>query len=575
MTTPNSAFLQKHPELELPLQSTSTSVAEATVTMLRNLGVEYAFGVSGGAIAPVWAALEASEIEVLHFRHESGAAFAAIEAYFTSDRPVVIFTTTGPGLTNAITGLMAARWEGAKVIFVSPSTSAPQRGRWAFQETSSYTMPLSGLFTSGSLFHYAHTIESGEELPQVARRLEVGLEQPGGFVAHVSIPTGVQSSQTSAIPSVGRLAVGTVTASEAQIARTATLLSEGEFAIWVGFGARKAADAIRQLVERTGAPIMCSPRGKGIFPEDRPQFLGVTGFGGHGSVLNYMQEYLPKRVLVLGTRLSEFTSFWSPMMVPERGFVHVDLDPTVFGVAYPHAETFGICSDIGEFVNKLLPYFPENSGKCPLGLQPESLTVRDRTQNPVRPEVLMAAIQEVVVDNSDAVVITEAGNSFAWGTHTLRFADAERYRTSTGFGSMGHAGTGVLGAALGRKGKAVAILGDGSMLMNSEVSTAVKYRIPAVWIVLNDARYNMCHQGNNLQGYTDIDTEIPKANFAQIAQGMGARAIRVERESDVEEALREAMTSPVPLVIDIDTDPTPQAPIGSRVQSLIDQRAAE
>ena len=110
--------------------SVTFSVAEAVVKILADMGVEYAFGVSGGAIAPVWAALHQSSIQVLHFRHEAGAAFAAIEAYFASDRPVVVFTTTGPGITNALTGLLAARWEGAKVIFVSASTSAPQRGRW-------------------------------------------------------------------------------------------------------------------------------------------------------------------------------------------------------------------------------------------------------------------------------------------------------------------------------------------------------------------------------------------------------------------------------------------------------------
>ncbi|MEA5472067.1 thiamine pyrophosphate-dependent enzyme [Spirulina sp. 06S082] len=574
MITPNSPFLQKHPEIQLPLQSTPTSVsvAEAVVTMLRELGVEYAFGVSGGAIAPLWSALEASKIQVLHFRHETGAAFAAAEAYFASDRPVVIFTTTGPGLTNAITGLLSARWEGAKVIFISPSTSSPQRGRWAFQETSGYTMPVSGLFTSGSLFHYAHTLESGEELPQVSRRLEAGLNQPGGFVAHVSIPTGIQSSPTKALPAIGRLAIGTMTASEAEIAQAAELLSEGEFAIWVGFGARKAAGMIRQLAERSGAPVMCSARGKGVFPEDHSQFLGVTGFGGHGSVLNYMQEYLPKRVLVLGTRLGEFTSFWSPMMVPEEGgFIHVDLDPTVFGVAYPHAETLGICSDIGAFVTSLLKYFPEGSHHSPRGLQPEPLIAPSLGQSPIHPEVLMAAIQAVIVDGSDAVVMTEAGNSFAWGTHTLRFAQPDRYRTSMGFGSMGHAGTGVLGAALGRNGKAVAILGDGSMLMNSEVSTAVQYGIPAVWIVLNDSHYNMCHQGMRMLGHKHVDANIPDTDFAAIARAMGAEGVRIKCESEVREALQQAMQSQMPVVLDVRIDPSQKAPIGSRIKSLKSQ----
>ena len=164
MTTQHSPFIKKHPEISVQPILSPVSVAEAIVEMLQDLGVEKAFGVSGGAIAPTWIALENSPIHVFHCRHETGASFAATEAHFASDRPVVAFATTGPGLTNALTGLFAARWENAKVIFLSASTPTTKRGRWACQETSAYRMPISGLFTSGSLFHYATVLESGEEL---------------------------------------------------------------------------------------------------------------------------------------------------------------------------------------------------------------------------------------------------------------------------------------------------------------------------------------------------------------------------------------------------------------------------
>lgn len=112
---------------------------------------------------------------------------------------------------------------------------------------------------------------------------------------------------------------------------------------------------------------------------------------------------------------------------------------------------------------------------------------------------------------------------------------------------MGHFVTGVVGAALARNGKAVAIVGDGAMLMNSEVSTAVKYQIPAVWIVLNDGHYNMCKQGMALLGFEGIDAKIPQADFAAIARGMGADGIRVENESELEAVLEEALDSTIPL----------------------------
>ncbi|MBD2441566.1 thiamine pyrophosphate-dependent enzyme [Nostoc sp. FACHB-110] len=552
------------------------SVAEAIVKVLEDIGVEYAFGVSGGAIAPMWAALNRSSVQVLHFRHEAGAAFAAIEAHFASDRPIVVFTTTGPGITNALTGVLAARWEGAKVILISAATATSQRGRWACQETSTYTMPSAGIFTSGEIFHYAATLEYGEQLPEIADRLALGIAQPGGFVAHISIPTNIQTSPfTSLLPQVNVVFPPAFTISADTIQECARLLSEDSFAIWVGFGARNAVAEIHQLAETTGAAVMCSPRGKGIFPEDHPQFVGVTGFGGHDSVLRYMHNQRPKRILVLGTRLGEFTSFWNPNMIPSEGFVHIDIDPQVPRSAYPSADTIAIQADIREFLKALLNYLPAKSVKLNnIGLsQPRNHLIQPRDFGLVRPQLLMKMIQEAIIDGSKALVMAECGNSFAWAIHFLKFNTPNRYRISNGFGAMGHFVTGVVGAALARHKKAVAIVGDGAMLMNNEISTAVKHQILAVWIVLNDGRYNICEQGMTYLGFKDVDATIPPADFVKIAQGMGADGIRVEKETEIKAALEQALSASGPFVVDVIIDPTEIPPTQTRNQSLILQGA--
>ncbi|MDJ0662773.1 MAG: thiamine pyrophosphate-binding protein [Crocosphaera sp.] len=550
----------------------SCLVAQAVVKMLEELGVHYAFGIAGGAIGPFWAALQDSSIKLLNFRHESGAVFAAIESYLANNETVVVFTTTGPGLTNALTGIMAARWEGAKVILISPSTSSSQRGRWAFQETSPYTFPQSDLFTSGKLFEFAATLESPSELLEVSRRLASGLTQTGNFVAHLSLPIAIQTTsiETPNFASTNQINRPSVTVSEQTIAQCAQLLLEQPFAMWVGYGSRHAAEAIRRLAERTGAAVMSSPRGKGIFPETHAQFVGVTGFAGHDSVFDYFQHQCPERTLVLGTRLSEFTSFWNPALVPPKGFIHVDIDPDVPGVAYPEVETLGIQSDIKTFVEALLKYIPEPliEEKTITLPNPEHHIFEPNVKGWVRPEVLMNMIQQVIVEGSNAIVITEAGNSFAWGTHLLSFSQPGRYRVSTGFGSMGHATTGVLGATLAIQETSVAIVGDGAMLMNHEISTAVRYQIPAVWIVLNDGRYNMVDQGAKSLGLMDMDVTIPATDFTSIARSMGADGIRVEQEADLKLALETAMSSSVPFIVDVIIDPNPVAPSGSRNQNL-------
>lgn len=552
------------------------SVAQSVVKLMEELGIDSAFGVSGGAMATLWGAMSDSDrIEVIHCRHESGATFAASEASLATNKPVTAFSTAGPGLTNALTGMFAARGEGAKVLLISACTSAPQQGRWAIQETSALTLPTAGLFTSGALFNYATVVQSAEQLPQIARRLALGFSQPEGFVAHLSFPTAVQAQPVKTNLPEAQVLDNTPNPSDAVIKTCAKRLAKAPFAIWLGYGARHAAKEILELAEKTGAAVMCSPRGKGVFPESHPQYLGVTGLGGHGSVFSYMQEQKPLWTLVLGTRLGEPTSFWSQSMVPQKGFIHVDIDSQVPGVAYSWVETLPVQADIGAFVRALMPQLDalqsakRETSQIPT---PERDEVTAGEPNCVRPEILMQMIQQEVVESSDAVVLAESGNSFTWSTNLLRFDRPNRYRVSTGAGSMGHAVTGVVGAAYACNGKAVAITGDGSMLMNNEISTAVKYNIPAVWIVLNDARYNMCFQGMALLGLNG-DALMPQTDFVMIARGMGADGIHVTQESELKEALAKAMAASGPFVVDVRIDASRQAPSKGRNQSLVKQGA--
>lgn len=564
---------QREPEIR-----EATAVA-ALVQHLADLGVGHAFGVSGGAIALLFDALvENRQIELHHFRHETGAAFAATEAYFVTGKPTVVFTTTGPGTFNVLTGMTAARWDGAKVVLLTGATSSAQRGRWATQETSSYTMPQDALYAQNSTFDFAVRMESASEFPEVARRLALGLNRPGRFIAHVCLPMGIQSSRVD-LPRRRSLAgVSAPTAPPDQVAECARLLQEGPFAVWAGFGATDAAPLVRELVDRTGAKIFCSPRAKGIVSEDHPSYLGVTGLGGHEAVTDFMVQEKPRWVLVLGTRLGEATSFWDRDMVPSEGFLHVDLDPGVPGTAFPEAHTIGIQAEIGAFLTSLLGHFPRTASKIVPGVTrryevPTTLGIHGRS--PVRPQVLMQAIQRQVVHGSDALVLAECGNSFAWANHHLRFTEPKRYRVSTLFGSMGHAAAGVVGAALARNGRAVAVVGDGSMLMNSEISTAVRYGARATWVVLNDAGYGMCRDGHQALGLTSEQVDIPLVDFATLARSMGADGVVVEREDEVEGALERALAAPGPFVIDVRIDPGEASPLLKRFESLIRQGSSK
>lgn len=554
----------------------SSNVSEAIVQALVDLGVEYAFAIFGGTIAPFCEALSRSSIRIVHCRHEAGAAFAAIEASLASGRPAVVVSTAGPGATNLVTGMTAARWEGAKVLFVSGATAAANRGKWAFQEIGGAGAPQLDMYRSGSLFHHAQIVEDARELPSVMARLRNGVARPNGFVVHLGLPVSLQVAPVDVSTHWGAGTVASSYCDPGVVHDCVARLSDEPFVIWVGFGARHAASEVRQLAERARAKVMCSPRAKGVMSEDDPLFLGVTGLGGYGAIDQHFLDVRPRHVLVLGSRLGEMTSFWDENLVPVGGVIHVDLDSGVFGNAYPSARTLGVQAEIRAFLRQLIEIWPERSGTecCPTERPAHRSMSPPRSSGAVRPSYLMKAIQSEIVDRSSAIVLTEAGNSFSLGTHHLRFAQPRRYRTSTGFGSMGHASAGVIGAALGSGRKAVAIVGDGAMLMQNELNTAASYGIDTLWIVLNDARYGMIAQGMASLGWDPFETDFQRVDFVAVARGMGADGIRVARELELLAALRLGMEASGPFVIDVVVDPSELAPSGRRNESLRQQGAA-
>jgi len=551
-------------------------VVDRLIDFLLDLGVTHAFGVSGGSIAPLWARLLASPIRTLHFRHETGAAFSAAQHYFMTGNPTAMFVTTGPGFTNALSGLLSARWDGAKVIVISGGTDPGYRGRWAFQEMGPHVIPQ-GLMTSGPLFHFAQSVDGLSELTDVQRRIASGIASRSAFLAHLSIAPSLQCAllqhpgvlRTDRVANTNAVSVARPAAPEAVVDACAAMLQEGPFAIWVGFGARSAAREVRELATRTGTAVMCSPRAKGIFPEDHPQFVGVTGtFGGHGSVSEYMAQHKPLRILVLGTRLGESTSAWSDDLVPARGFIQVDIEPASIGVSYPEVETFGVQSDTGTFVTRLLARLPETVPTAKDYPRPKLPRLPPRQEAGVRPEVLMLVVQKLVVDRGTPL-LADVGNSLAWTNHLLKFRHANQYWASTGFGCMGSATTGIIGAAIAIGRKAVAIVGDGAMLMTNEVSTAAKYAVEAVWIVLNDSSYGMVEQGMRGQGFSETDTDLPKTNFARMAESMGARGVCVTHEDQLPAAIEHALTTPGPVVIDVLIEKNASSPFGKRIGTLL------
>lgn len=536
------------------------SVASACVGALEQLGVKRAFGIGGGGVACLHHALTESSIDVHEARHESGAAYMALESSLADQRPAVVYVTTGPGVTNAATGLAAAKHDGGTVILVGGSTAAASRGHGAFQET----VPQPARASTGVLGCDAADdvfwIDHPSELAPAMRRIAAGVARPQGYVAAILIAADVQQA---AMPPVEQHLIEAprlhAAARDEQISHAVQCLRDASFVVWASFGARGAAHELRMFAERTGVAVMCSPRAKGTLPEDHPQYLGVTGLGGHANVERALARQRPDWILVLGTRLGENTSNrWSSALLPTKGFVRVDVDHRI--ASRPHAglPSIPIVGDVAAVLRDLAPRLPR---RVPASVQPLRLAAMAPSSTGVRPEALMDAVQAIVVDEAGADVLSEAGNSYAWATNRLRSRRARQYRVSSGFAAMGHVCGGVVGAAIATLRRSVAIVGDGSILMQNELTSALAAGAPATWIVLNDAENGMVSSSYAAVGLSGVNVSIPRVDFRGWARAQGVHAVRVEHEHELAAALRWAAGTHGPTLVDVMMQPDRAAPV--------------
>ncbi|KFA47944.1 hypothetical protein S40293_09124 [Stachybotrys chartarum IBT 40293] len=542
-----------------------TSFAEEVTNSLVAAGCDKAFGLSGGYLSAIWKALDQSEISVYHFRHETGAVFAAMEHSLHTDKITVVFATCGPGITNSITGLKTARADGARVVFISALTTEDSRGKRSIQETT----PDDVERLAGTSINYPLTqsivVRSLKDLQKLKQELAALSKCPTGGVIGVFFAPEVQKwivPRSEPLPDSN----GAKPEGEENISGYAdhleTRLRSGNFILWVGYGALHSAEMVLQLAERFNTPVISTPRGKGIFPENHPLYRGVTGLG--STLGASIIESTPHGVIVLGTRLAEFSSFHIQAAWTETEMICVSLDPDEMRRNVPPNALI-----LEADVNKLLKYMTTGLPQVSRSQHPLPAILWKNSAQPdrIHPQTVMSVVQEIVINQHNLPVFADIGNSLCWATHHLRFIHPRKYRVSVNNAAMGHACCGVVG--IGSSGTmAVAIVGDGSLLMQSEVSSAVQYGMPVVWLVMNDARYNMCYQGPRAWGHVAPCCDIPEVDFALYAAALGCQGWTARSGEQLRQALHGALASQRPTVVDMKIDPDAFAPSEGRAKSL-------
>jgi pyruvate dehydrogenase (quinone) len=521
--------------------------------MFAKAGVKRCYGIVGDALNPVIDALHRNgRIEFVHVRHEEYGVFAAVaDAYFTG-QPAVVCGTAGAGTAHLFNGLMDARKEGAPVIAVAGDVETSIMDTSAFEELNPYK-----LFDAAALYigrvvnpEQARAVINTAILTAVIDRGPTVISMPGD-VAASEAPYGVHEVTIPAEP--------VLRPADADLERLAAMIQDAQsVAIFGGDGCRDARDQVIALATRLKAPVGYSFRGKQWLEHDNPNAVGMTGLLGYGGAYGAIHD--AELLLLLGTDFP-FSEFLPGDSVKK---VQIDRRPKHLGRRTP--VDLALVGDIKVTLESLLPKVsPRNDTRF---LEKHLTATREFHDllnhyvekgpeiKPIRPEFLAATLSELASD--DALFFADTGTACIWLARHIKGGRKHRLFGSFSWGSMANAAPNAFGAQLAYPGRqTIALCGDGgfSMLGLGDLATLVQRKARVVQIILNNESLDFVNIEQQEAGLIPFGVDFKNPNFARVAEGMGAKGIRLEDPGDVKDALAEALAySGGPVVVDAVVD---------------------
>jgi acetolactate synthase-1/2/3 large subunit len=572
------------------------TAAEHVIHYLGEQGIDTIFGIPGGHISPFLGALRRQErVKYVIARHEGGAAFMADGYARASGKLGVCLVTAGPGATNALTGLAAAHLDGVPVLLISGQVPTEKWGLGALQESTTE----SGIDVTAALRHAsAHSaciIDPRSFGRQFGRALAVLQGHPAGAV-HLSIPANIARAPLERA-STSRWPAWTRAPSRPPVRLTSEvrdlyrrLVSARRPLVYIGSGARAAlgrlGGSFLEWVESHGIAVVTSLRGKGVFPERSDVSLGVLGLAGSLQAERYLKDGVDA-LLVIGSRLGEWSSNNFSKDLCASFVAQVDVDATSIGRVVPVdmpivCDAESILSNLlelaalgpapGEAAVARLRALSVLRSEVRREFAPEKM--RD-SSSPLKPQRIMAELDRHMRGELDLYV--DMGNCTGWATHCLRIAPPARMFVPCGLSTMGWSCGAVIGGKLARpERRALALLGDGALLMNgTEINTAAKYGVGAVYLVLNDDSLGMVNHGEHLQTGHPLEDDyyaLGSPDLVGFARALGANAVAADTAEDLAAALdasfaaAEETRRPQVIVARIDHREVP--PYGERFRSV-------
>jgi thiamine pyrophosphate-dependent acetolactate synthase large subunit-like protein len=536
----------------------------AVVELLKAEQVRYIFGIVGATFLEVLDALyDDRSIEYINVRHEQAAAFMADGLARVTGQPGACLVTSGPGATNLLTGVAAAYVAHSPVVVLVGGVPLEHQQKDAFQDFDLISMfrPVTKL---------AVQITQPERIPELLRAALRAAASGRRGPVFVEIPRDVLHG---AVPRADVLAPGRYRVTHPQpphpdaIGQAVRLLRSAERPLLlVGGGATwaEANDLVARLSEQCTMPMITAYGRNDAVPNDHPLYVGPLGRAGAPEAASACRR--ADVLLVIGSRLAQFTTHFDDRYIrPGTPLIHVDVDSRDIGRYYPVA--VGIQADAREASLALLAGLAGEGAPNRAAWRREAESLRAQRQarlaaeaglaaKPLKPQRVYAELRRALPP--ETIVTLDAGAAPAYGYDRLHFARPRTFLTPLDLGGLGFAFPVALGAKLGRPGDPVlAIHGDGGFLMNAqELETAVRHGIAVVTIVMNNNCWGSekAYQKHFYDGRY-IGCDIGNPRYDEYARLFGAEGYYVEHPDQVGDAVRAALRSGKPAVIEIPIDP--------------------
>ena len=540
--------------------NTERSGAEILVESLVAKGVEFVFGYPGGAVLPIYDALFGEErIRHILVRHEAGAAHAAEGYARATGKPGVVLVTSGPGATNAVTGIADAFMDSIPLVVITGQVPTALIGTDAFQEADTVGLTrhctkhnylvkdpadLAGIVDEA--FHIATAGRPGPVVIDIPKDVQIGLAHWNG-----------RPPQRRT-----RYAPQTVAAS-ADIAQAVAMIAAAERPIFYTGGGiinagPAASRALREFQKLTGAPVTSTLMGLGAFPAGDPAWLGMLGM--HGTYEANMAMNKADLIIALGARFDDRVTGRLDAFAPNSAKIHVDIDRASINKTV-HVD-LPIVGDCAVVLEQMIEAWLETGHTAVDQVEwyahidgwraRQSLSYPSRGQE-IMPQKAIERLYELTRDR-DPVISTEVGQHQMWAAQHFHFTGPNKWLTSGGLGTMGYGLPAAIGAQAGCPDSLVIdIAGDASIQMNiQEMGTATQYRLPVKVFVLNNEWMGMVRQWQELtyesrysNSYSD---SLP--DFVKLAEAYGWKGIRITTMDELDAGIQAMIDHPGPVFVD-------------------------